>query len=407
MKTIHISLSPNVEADDIGKAILSLLAPWSWKEGSKLREAEQWLSSYHDGAEVALASSGRSALYAAFKALGIGDGDEVIVQAFTCITVPACVQWVGATPIYADIDPATYNLNPAEVEKNITSKTKAIIVQHTFGIPGPVEELQKIAREHNLFLIEDCAHALGATYHGKPVGIWGDVAILSFGRDKALSCVFGGAVVSKNVEVIKAVRDFQKSLPLPPHSWVIQQLLHPVLATFSLISYSWAGLGKALLVLSQRLGLLSKAVSAEEKEGDMPPMVKWRFSPAFASLLLNQLSKLEKYANQRRQITKRYLDTFDGVKPLVDTNPSWLRFPYRSSKRDEIMQTARKNGIILGDWYSSPVAPCDADCSAVGYEIGSCPEDEKAAQEILNLPTHPRMKDRDIERVLECIKRAC
>ena len=120
----------------------------------------------------------------------IGEGDEVLVQAFTCVAVPNSVLWAQATPVYADID-ATLNIDPIDVEKKITNRTKAIIVQHTFGIPADMDALVALAKKHNILLIEDCAHSLGATYKGKKVGTFGDAAFFSFGRDKVVSSVFG------------------------------------------------------------------------------------------------------------------------------------------------------------------------------------------------------------------------
>ena len=125
------------------------------------------------------------------KSFDITYGDEVIVQAFTCLAVPEVVIWCGAKPVYLDID-ESLNLDIRLLEKSISSKTRIIIVQHTFGIPAKIDMIKKIAQKHNIILIEDCAHSLGAKYNSQKIGTFGDAAFFSFGRDKVISSVFGG-----------------------------------------------------------------------------------------------------------------------------------------------------------------------------------------------------------------------
>lgn len=115
----------------------------------------------------------------------------MILQAYTCVSVSNAIIATGAKPIYVDIDAQTLNINPQLIEKHITQKTKAIIVQHTFGIPADIHAIQSIVKKHQLFFIEDCAHALGAQYKEKMVGSFGDIAVYSFGRDKVISSVNG------------------------------------------------------------------------------------------------------------------------------------------------------------------------------------------------------------------------
>src|SRR5512135_1616150 len=117
---------------------------------------------------------GRVALFAILKAMGVNTGDEVIVPGFTCVVVPNAVIYNRALPVFVDIDGATYNIDPGKIEAKITKKTRAIIVQHTFGVPAEMDGITEIAKAHNLFLIEDSCHTLGSRYKGKPVGAFGD-----------------------------------------------------------------------------------------------------------------------------------------------------------------------------------------------------------------------------------------
>ena len=168
------------------------------------------------GLRVFTVNSGRSAIYLILKAAKIGRGDEVIIQAYTCNAVPNPILWTGARPIYADINPETLNIDPKDAEKKVTNKTKAIVIQHTFGRPGPLQELLDIAKRHKLLLIEDCAHCLGGTYNGKRLGTFGDVSILSFGREKVISSLAGGAIIVRNERLVKPVIDLVSDLPSIP-----------------------------------------------------------------------------------------------------------------------------------------------------------------------------------------------
>lgn len=397
-RPIAISLSPNTEPDDVERARQAVRHPEIWSDPQWVLKAEKMVEKKFPGHFTALTSSGRQALYRVLKGFNIGPGDEVIIQAFTCIAVPEPILWAGAKPVYADIEANTYNLDPADVERKIKPTTKAIIVQHTFGIPGQIEELKTLAEKHGLALVEDCAHALGQTYQGRSLGTFGDAAILSFGRDKMLSSVFGGAVVSKNKNFIERIRDQQRALPFPPNRWTRQQLMHPVLFDKILPWYFTLALGKVALVALQKLGLLSKAVSLEEKQGKKPIHFAYRLSPALAYLLVSQLEKLDRFTSRRREIAKKYRTEFGGPSEAL------LRFPLQRENAGELRRAAQANGILLGDWYNTPLVPGDSDFSAFHYVPGSCPVAEETAQKIINLPTYPLLADEQVQQVISFMK---
>ncbi|KXK11813.1 MAG: L-glutamine:2-deoxy-scyllo-inosose aminotransferase [Microgenomates bacterium OLB23] len=142
------------------------------------------------------------------------EGDEVLLQGFTCVAVPNAVVWNGLKPVFVDVDDH-YNLVD-DLESYIGPNTKAIIVQHTFGIAANMKAIALAAKKHNLFIIEDCAHALGGMYASQPLGSFGDVSIVSFGRDKVVSSVFGGAALTKNKTVAAALSSFEKNLEPAP-----------------------------------------------------------------------------------------------------------------------------------------------------------------------------------------------
>lgn len=406
---ITISLSPNTTLRDVLEAWRVLLWPILWHNPHSLHTASRHLSKYLDGRFAILTSSGRQALHDVLRAFKIGKGDEVILQAFTCIAVPEAILWTGARPVYTDIDPKTYNLDLQQVRQKITPRTKAIIVQHTFGIPGPLDELQQIAREHNIPLIEDCAHALGGEYHGKKLGTFGDAAVLSFGRDKIISSVFGGAIVTPHRDIMQFVLQEGSRRKLPPARWVIQQLLHPILFQWIVPNYFRVSLGKALLVLAQKMKLLSKAVEQEERWGKRPRHIHFAYSPALAHLLLTQLEQLESFTAHRRTIAAAYQKALPRTRlrlpsPSPESKPAWLRFPLQVDDARGMRRAAQEQGMLLGDWYNAPLIPGDYSLPAFHYERGSCPLAEEAARHVINLPTYPRLSMKQANRVIDFIK---
>jgi dTDP-4-amino-4,6-dideoxygalactose transaminase len=370
---ISCSLSPNTEADDVWLALRILFSPRIWKRGRAVHKVEKRFG----GVSF---NSGRSALLAILKAFDIGKGDEVIIQAFTCVAVPNSVRWAGAIPVYADID-ETYNIDPKDFEKKITKKIKAVIVQHTFGIPAKIEEIIAIAKKYDILVIEDFAHTMSLPMKG-------DAAFFSFGRDKVISSVFGGlAIINDKCPMPNAklkLKNYHKKLNTPSLGWIFQQLFHPIAFSIILPLYR-IGIGKVILVLLQRLRLLGFPVYKEEKLGRQPDDFPAKYPNALAMLLLNQLKKLDRFTTQRREISRMY-----GV------DKPYLRFPKIVDDPEKIIAHAKKQGILLGNWYHHVVDPV-----AVGYKTGSCPNAEEAAKHIINLPT--RISPKDANRVLEAL----
>ncbi|MDP3724024.1 MAG: aminotransferase class I/II-fold pyridoxal phosphate-dependent enzyme, partial [bacterium] len=177
-RPLLIGLSPNTTSADVRHALSALFHPSTWLQGDTLRKFEEELSRYFDGADVFLFDSGRTSIVTVLNALDLQSGDEVLCQAFTCIAVPQAVRKANGTPIFVDIG-SDLNMDVSDLEKKITSKSRAIIAQHTFGAAADLDVISAIAKKHRLVLIEDCAHSLGGTWKGKKLGTIGDAAILS------------------------------------------------------------------------------------------------------------------------------------------------------------------------------------------------------------------------------------
>lgn len=405
---IAISVSPNAEKDDVFLAFKMLLNPFVWFDNKKVVGLEKkFEKSYPNGFSAFAVNSGRSALYIILKALGLGVGDEVIIQAFTCVAVPNSIIWTGAKPIYVDID-ASYNIEPNDLKKKITSKTKAIIIQNTFGIPADYDAIKKMLRRsgREIVIIEDCAHSLGALYKNKKVGTLGNIAFFSLGRDKVISSVFGGMILTQNEELKARIKKLVASLENPSNMWVFQQLLHPLFFYCVKPFYSLK-ITRVLVALVQRLGIISKAIYAKEKLSQKPVVFPQKMAGALAVLALHQFEKLTRFTTMRSEIVDIYKRKLKDIKigfPEERERPSWLRYPVRMKNAHELFKFAQFQQTYLGDWYKSVVTPTQ-DLSLVSYRDGSCPIAERYVRETINLPTYPLMRIGDAARVVHVIRK--
>lgn len=401
-KILSPSLSPNTDSRDVLTAIHVLLQPWKWKEGEAIRHAELWFENYFQVRQALSFNSGRSALYAILKAFDIGKGDEVLVQAFTCVAVPNSVHWTGAKPVYVDID-TSYNMDPGDVQKKITKGTKALIIQHTFGIPAQIDRLAAIAKKYNLYVIEDCAHSLGGVDKGKKIGTFGDAAFFSFGRDKVVSSVWGGmAIMSAKLKAqsIK-LKKYQKILKYPSYFWIVQQLLHPIAFAVILPLYTM-GIGKVILWMLQRLRLLSFPVYKEERYGGQPAIFPQSYPNGLAEVLLTQLEKLEETTRQRKKVAALYYQRLRKNSrfrlPPKRNGAVYLRFPIEVDDPRVLLQQGKQHGVLLGNWYHNVIDPEGVVFPLVDYQKNSCPKAEYSASRILNIPT--MITDDEVHRIL-------
>ncbi len=392
-KIIFTNLSPNAEKDDILRALNLLVRPWSWNKNEYSEKVRNWFADYLNHKNVFLTDSGRTALMLALLAMKIEEGDEVLVQAYTCVAVPNSILWVKAKPVFVDIVPETLNIDLNDARKKISDKTKAIIVQHTFGNPADMDMIMQFAKENNLKVIEDCAHGLGAKFNGKMLGSFGDMAIFSFGRDKVVSAVFGGAVAVKDEVLADKLREEYDKFPTVGKIWTLRQLLHPIIFFLAKATYDIGPVGKIIIELAKRFGLIAKAVYSEERRAGKPNFTSKKLNNALSKLAYFQLLKLSRFLDHRRNIAEIYRKKI--VIPNVLTQliiskaePGYLRYFLSVDDSDSLFNYAKMHGVLLGDWYRQVIAPREVLYDKIGYVEGSCVNAEKQAKRSINLPTH-------------------
>lgn len=387
------AFAPNYKFQDWLLAASELL-PWAWpgwQDGKHIAELEKKFAAIMGTSEAISFLSGRAGLRAILKSLEVGKGDEVILQAFTTVALVNTIRDLGATPVFVDIRPGTFNLDPAKLSTKITARTKVIIAQHTFGSPAPMREIMHIAQTQDIAVIEDCAHALGGKLEGKPLGDWGDAAFFSFGRDKVISSVSGAMVTVADAELRTKIRREQNALNFPDPRTIVKNLLHPLITLPALFTYNFYRLGKSIMFAAFNFHLLEKAYSTSEKNGRADENKFKKMPNALARLALNQLNYLDEFNRHRRQIAAIYDEAINHPRvqkfPL-ETDGVSLWYTVSVENKKEVLAAGVKENLILGDWFPQAVGPEEVNLETIDYVRGSCPVAEKLAATCVNLPTH-------------------
>ena len=348
--------------DDIDEAIQTVLDNTDFIQGEAVRLFEAEFAEFCGAREAIGVANGTEALHLALLACGVGQGDEVITTPFTFIATSEAVSQVGATPIFVDIDPDTYNLDPTKIEAAITDRTKAILPVHLYGRPADMDGIMDIARRHNLKVIEDAAQAHGATYKGRTIGSIGDAACFSFYPGKNLGA-YGdaGAVTTNDPEIaanLRLIRDHGRR----------DKYEHLVLG------------------------------------------VNGRLDTLQAAILRVKLRRLRDWTTRRQEIAATYRNLLAGLPvslPLTraDVKSVYHVFAIRTNQRELLQAATKASGIASGVHYPIPVHLQPA-YGFLGHKEGDFPTSELASQQVFSLPIYPEMTDAQIAEVADVLRAA-
>ncbi len=350
-------------------------------------------------------SSGRVGLYGLLRILGVGRGDEVLLQVPTHIVVANAIRYAGARPVFVDCSLDNYNMDLEDAEKKITQRSKVLLIQHTFGIPADMEAVLSFAGRHGLVVVEDCAHALGARYDGIMVGSFGKAAFFSTQETKTISTTMGGMVVTDDPVLAIKIREFQKSCP-KPSPWLTTRYILKLLLYHFLTQPNVHHYTRAMYEVSGRRYPLPRPSTREELAGQRPRVYEQRLSNAQAALGLRQLGRLESNLSHRRAIANIYHEQLSQLgfalpKPPAKAEPAFVRFPLWVEDRSAVVEFTAPC-VVMGTWFTSvldeALSPEYGD-----YAMGSCPQAEAAAENLINLPTHPRVKEGDAKIIVSAI----
>jgi len=351
----------------------------------------------------------RVALYALLKALGVGEGDEVILPGYTCVMDVNPIKYVGAKPIYVDIEPDTFNMNIELLQEKITSKTKVIIAQHTYGYVCDIEKIVEIAERNNIAVIEDCCLALGSKYKGKLAGTFGKATYFSFQWNKPFTTGLGGMAITSDDELAKRIEELCKLEMLKPGLKEVVMLFAQLVVYRTFIYPRTTALAQTLFRWLTKKGIVVGSSSTAEFNPNIPRDFFKGISNVQASSGVRQLKKLEQNIDHRKKMAALYdklLSENGWQSRKYNTNvmePVMVRYPVRITEKDKALKDAASAGVELGSWFECPLHPIETPLEKYNYQIGMCPEAEKAAKEVVNLPLHPRVSKNTIKKTVNFI----
>jgi dTDP-4-amino-4,6-dideoxygalactose transaminase len=347
---------------EIDAAVARVLASGRFILGPEGEALELEIATYVGAAHAAGVASGTDALHLALVAAGIGPGDEVVLPAFTFFATAEAVSYTGATPVFADIDAASFNIDPRSIEQCLSTRTRAVIAVHLFGQCAQMDAIAALCTRHDLLLVEDCAQSLGADYGGRRAGAWGDFGCFSFYPTKNLAAAGdAGLVTMREGRYAEALR----------------MLRHH---------------GSRKAYVHERIGWNS------------------RLDELQAAILRVKLKALDRFNAARRKVARAYRERLAGLPlelPLEDGRGThaWHQFTVRSAKRDALREALERAGVASAVYYPIPLhrQPPYAEANA----RRSLPAAEAAAASVLSLPMHPLLSDAELERVCGALAAAC
>lgn len=359
---------------------------------------EKAIAGYVGTGDAITFGAGRMALYAILEALDIGTGDEVILPAYTCVVVPNAILYRGAKPVYVDICKDTFNIEVQSIEKAVTPRTRAILAQHTFGRPCDIEAVLDIARRHQLVVIEDCAHAFGASFKGRRLGTFGDFAFVSTDHSKVLSTSVGGFVVCASGSNARKIRQVQeKAFPLPWHCRMRLVFQYAFLTFLNRPAVYW--MGRIVIALLERMRVCF--YFRDELKTRRPKFYPVRLSNFQAFVGWHEIHDLERNIAHRREIAEQYQDILPGKQKELNEG-AYLRYSLLVASPDQ-WQKAIGKYFTVGRWFSTVAQGRTSDWGEIGYQPGSCPVAEFVAAHIINFPTHFLLDQKALQRFRDLV----
>lgn len=348
---------------EMEQAVIDVLRSGSYILGKNVQTLEKELAEYCGSKRCVTLANGTDALHLALRALDIGPGDEVITVAFTFVATTEAIGLVGAKPVFVDINKDTFNIDYKEIEKKITPKTKAILPVHLYGQPVDMDPIIDIAKRYNLFVIEDCAQAIGAKYKGKRVGTFGDIGCFSFFPTKNLGCYGDGGMITTNSDMLA-----DRIVGLRNH-------------------------GGKVRYYHEEIGLNS------------------RLDEIQAAILRVKLPHIDKWNNMRKEAAIRYnnlLKEVAGIETPVelnDTNCVYHQYTIKVPMRDKLHEMLKEKGVMAMIYYPVPLHLQEVH-SYLGGKTGDLPVTEEQTHKVISLPMFPEITEEQQKIVVDALK-AC
>ncbi len=352
---------------------------------------------------------GRVALYAILSALGISENDEVILPGYTCVMVVNPIKYLGAKPVYVDIEPDTFNMNVKLLEEKITPNTKIIIAQHTYGYVCDMDMIMQIADRKGITVIEDCCLSFGSKYKGKLAGTFGKASYFSFQWNKPFTTGLGGMALINDMSLVEAIESICNDQMCMP-SIKETLMLGAQLAVYRAFIYpGTTALAQTIFRYLTKKGIILGSSNSAEFEPKIADDFFKGMSCVQTCSVLRQLKKVKKNIAHRRQMAELYdklLKEKSWSSRKYDSSvmdPIMVRYPVRITEKDRALEESAKAGVELGSWFECPLHPIETQLEVYDYQLGMCPEAEKASREVVNLPLHPRASQRTVKMAVDFI----
>jgi len=335
---------------------------------------------------------GRVALYTALKAMNIGQGDEVILPAFTCVVVPNAIIYLGATPVYVDIDKNSLCASAKNIEDKLSPKTKCILIQNMLGLSFEVDEIITLASSRGIYTLEDCTHGFGGTYNGVFNGLKTDCSFYSTQWNKPFSTGIGGILYVQNKDLLGKIENINKELKTPSFKNVLNLRILLFARTYILKNWSYWFLLRLYRRLSA-IGLVVGSSSKGEIEGVQEPNNYFMgLSQVQAHNGIKALKELNKVIEARKKNGIKINEWMQSQNKChlsceLIGNHSFLKFPALVKNRESFLLAAEKNKIPMGDWFTSPLHPVQDDLSQWKLNVSEFPIAQEVSRQIVNLPT--------------------
>lgn len=379
----------NIE-EEVNASVLECFKNAQYIMGENVKQFEKEIANKIGVKHAITVGNGTDALIIALKSLGIKEGDEVITTDYTFFATAEAIRFIGATPVFCDVELDTYNIDPSQIEEKITEKTKAIICVHLFGNVCKMDEINDIAKRHNLYVVEDAAQAINSQYNGKNVGNLGDVACFSFFPTKNLGCFGDGGMITTNDDDLATIMRALK------------------------VHGSGENGMKAYAILNDE-----EFEVVEQNSGDNTvynPLKYYnylighnsRLDEIQAAILRIKLKHLDEYTENRRSISHGYIEALKDTSLVMPTETEGGKhvfhlFILQSENREEIESKLKEKGIATGTYYKVPMHLQKA-FNDLGYKKGDFPNAEYLSERTFAIPLFPEMNDEEREYIINSIK---
>jgi dTDP-4-amino-4,6-dideoxygalactose transaminase len=387
---IDLQAQYNSLAEKLDKAALGVLSSANYIMGKTVIDFEKDFANFIGVKHAISVGNGTDALVISLKAMGIGEGDEVITTPFTFFATAETISAVGATPVFVDVNKETFNIDVTKIEEKITSKTKAIMPVHIFGQSADMDEINEIAKKHNLYVIEDACQAVGGKYKGRKIGTLGDVACFSFFPTKNLGCAGdGGIIVTDNDEIATIIR------ALRTH-----------------------GSGENGQKAYNLLNNIEEEVKTAEGANDTVynPLKYYNYLIGYnsrldaiqAAILSVKLKEIDSWNSKRREIVEVYNKALQNSNLVIPTAKDCNEHVYhmyilQSENREEILAKLKEAGIATGVYYPVPLH-LQKVYKSLGYKEGDMPVSEYLSHRTFAIPVYPELTKEQVDYVIQNLK---